>query len=52
MVNNSDLSNIKLSVDTLEDFKFILKIYKQIYNQNPKFCIDDILNYLKVTSEK
>ena len=52
MVNNSDLSNIKLSVDTLEDFNFIEKIYKQIYDQNPKFCIDDILNYLKVTSEK
>ena len=48
MVNNSDLSNIKLSVDTLEDFNFIEKIYKQIYDQNPKFCIDDILNYLKL----
>ena len=39
-------------VNTIEDYKFISDIYKNLYYIKPKFKITDIINYLDKKNEK
>ena len=36
-----------MTLDYLEDFILISKIYKELYKKNKKFSFFDIMNYLK-----
>ncbi len=41
-----DLSKLRLTVDTPEDFEVVEKIFKTLYPQNPLFDLKDILLFL------
>lgn len=38
----------RFTLDYREDYDFIKKIYEELYPLNPKFTLDDILNFLRV----
>jgi spore coat polysaccharide biosynthesis protein SpsF len=40
--------DICLDVNTINDYKFIKDIYENLYYNNPKFKITDIINYLSI----
>jgi spore coat polysaccharide biosynthesis protein SpsF len=44
--NEADLSDLRWTVDTKEDFEFIQKIYEDLYPKNPNFDMDSVLDYL------
>ena len=44
--NEIDLSDLRWTVDTKEDFEFIQKIYEDLYPKNPNFDMDSVLDYL------
>ena len=45
--NKDDLSHLRWSVDELEDFIFVTKVYENLYKENPNFLMDDILRLIK-----
>lgn len=45
------ISNLRMTVDTPEDFEFISKIYESLYPENPSFSLDDILNLIENNTE-
>ena len=44
--NNINLSNNRWTIDTLDDLRFTERVYKDLYNKNHIFLMDDIINYL------
>lgn len=44
--NTADLSNLRWTVDYLEDYEFIKQIYQILYNENAIFHMQDVLNLL------
>ena len=44
---NQDLSHLRWTVDELEDFILVEKIYQALYKKNPLFVTNDILNLFK-----
>ena len=42
-----DLSNFRLTVDTIEDFELINKLLEDIYPKKPNFTMDDIIHILQ-----
>jgi len=44
--NTVDLSKLRWTVDELEDFTLVNKIYEQLYPNNSSFSTSEILNYL------
>jgi len=44
--NSEDLSDVKLSVDTLDDFNFVKSIFENLYPKKEIFLIDDIIELL------
>lgn len=44
--NNRDLSSLRLTVDTPEDFQLIEQIYKALWKENQTFYLDDIVNIM------
>ena len=38
--------DLRLTVDTIEDFELIRSIYEELYPTNPDFLLDDILELL------
>jgi len=48
---NEDFSNIRLTVDTEEDFTLIAKIIEELYPRNEDFSLKDILCLLKERSD-
>jgi spore coat polysaccharide biosynthesis protein SpsF len=44
--------DICLDVNTIKDYKFIRDIYENLYYNNPKFKITDIINYLLKKNER
>jgi spore coat polysaccharide biosynthesis protein SpsF len=44
-------SNLRLTVDTQEDFELIQKIYESLYPKNPSFILKDILEFLDKREE-
>lgn len=51
VANNIDLSNMRWTLDTKEDFEFIDTIYKRIYSKNQFFLMDDVLKLLEKEPE-
>ncbi len=49
--SDKDLSHIRWTVDEYEDFILVEKIYQALYNDNPLFLTDDILNLLEMYPE-
>lgn len=49
--NDIDLSHIHWTVDYIEDFIVVTKIYKKLYKKNKVFHMADILNVIKKNSE-
>lgn len=47
-VSESNLSHIRLTLDYAEDFNLIEKIYQNLYDKNPKFAMNEILEFLDV----
>ena len=45
--SNVDLSNIRLTVDYQEDLDLIRKIFSNLYNTNPFFGLEEILELLE-----
>ncbi|MFA5906941.1 MAG: glycosyltransferase family protein [Desulfobacula sp.] len=44
--NPADLSHMRWTVDEPEDFEFVEKIFTHLYEKNPRFDTNDILNIL------
>jgi len=51
LINDEDLSNIRLTLDYQEDFELIKKIYEFFYFKNEKFDLKDILEFLNKNPE-
>ena len=49
--NDVDLSNLRLTVDTKEDFILISTLIEKFYDNWSKFTMNDIINYLKENPE-
>lgn len=49
--NNIDYSKYRLTLDTIEDFEVIEKIYNHFYNVNKKFYLNDIVELMKKNPE-
>lgn len=45
--NDKDLSHLRWTLDTIEDFNFINEIYKKLYNGKNIFYMEDILKVLE-----
>lgn len=45
--NDKDLSHLRWTLDTIEDFNFINEIYKRLYSEKNIFDMNDILNVLE-----
>ena len=43
---NINFNNLHLSVDTIEEFNIICKIFENIYKKNKNFNLRDVLNFL------
>jgi spore coat polysaccharide biosynthesis protein SpsF len=43
---NKDLSNLRWTVDTQEDFELVTKIFEALYPNNSNFTTEDILSFL------
>jgi len=46
LTHAENLSHIRLTLDYQEDFELISKIYENLYEKNPFFSMDEILNFL------
>jgi spore coat polysaccharide biosynthesis protein SpsF len=46
-----DLSYMRLTLDTSEDYEMAQEIYNRLYNENEIFTLEDILELLKMHSE-
>ena len=46
VANNIDLSHLRWTLDTKDDFEFISAVYKKIYLKKKSFLMDDILELL------
>lgn len=51
LINNENLSNIRLTVDFPEDFELVSIIYENLYEKNKKFTLKEILELLKQKPE-
>ena len=47
----TDLSFMRWTVDEPQDFKFVSKVYSELYPNNPHFTTDDILNLIEKKPE-
>jgi spore coat polysaccharide biosynthesis protein SpsF (cytidylyltransferase family) len=49
--SSKNLSHLRWTVDTIEDFNFVSEIYKRLYKKNEMFYIKDILKILEKEPE-
>ncbi len=49
--NDEDLSGLRLTVDYEEDLILIHKIYDSLYREDRIFCMDEIIEFLKMNPE-
>jgi spore coat polysaccharide biosynthesis protein SpsF len=49
--NNVDLSSLRWTVDELEDYEFVSKVYQELYQNKKNFNTNDILTLLKQKPE-
>ena len=48
LVYKKDLSKLRWTLDTIEDYKYISNIYENLYEENNFFLMDDILNFINI----
>lgn len=48
---DKDFSDYRLTVDTIEDFKCINEIYRQLYHDEHDFYLEDIIKYIDIHPE-
>lgn len=46
--NNRDYSELRWTLDTIEDFKFITEVYNHLYEKNNFFLMENILNLMEL----
>jgi len=46
LLNDKNLSDLRLSIDTAQDFDKISKIFGKLYTKNPFFELNDVLKFL------
>ena len=51
LINDENLSNIRLTLDYPEDLEFIKKIYESLYYENRNFTLKEILGLLQRNPE-
>lgn len=51
LVNTEDLSSIRLTIDTSDDFKLISEIYSKLFNGNHDFGLEQVLEVIKSDPE-
>ena len=44
--SREDYSNYRWTLDNIKDFRFINKIYKNLYKNNKIFYMKDVINFL------
>lgn len=47
LLNNTNLSDIRVTLDYPEDLELITKIYETLYSKNPSFALDEIVLLLQ-----
>jgi spore coat polysaccharide biosynthesis protein SpsF len=47
----AEVADLRLTVDTVEDFELIREIYEELYPGNPNFTLTDVLDLLRRRSE-
>ncbi|CUR50976.1 Acylneuraminate cytidylyltransferase [Nitrosotalea devaniterrae] len=47
LINDDDLSQMRLTLDYKEDFELISKVYEKLYNNKQFFTLEDILDLFK-----
>lgn len=47
LLNNTDLSNMRITLDYPEDLELVTRIYETLYDKNPSFALDEILLLLQ-----
>jgi len=52
IVNDIDLSSLRWTVDTPEDFAFVKAVYAELFPANPEFEMSDVLDYLEKYPER
>jgi spore coat polysaccharide biosynthesis protein SpsF len=52
VAGEGDLSHLRWTVDTPEDYAFVKAIYGELYAKNPKFDFGDVISYLKEHPER
>jgi spore coat polysaccharide biosynthesis protein SpsF len=52
VAGDADLSNLRWTVDTPEDYAFVKAIYGELYPDNPNFDLDDVIAYLHEHPER
>ena len=51
LVHEPDLSHLRFTVDTPEDFSFITEVYRNLFKHNPMFGLDEVLALLQKRPE-
>lgn len=46
LTNNQNMSHFRWTLDTIEDYYFLSKIYKSLYNENKFFSTADVYNFI------
>lgn len=49
--NDKDYSDLRVTLDTIEDFQVIEKIYNELYYTNPYFSLEDVTKFLYSNKE-
>lgn len=47
VLGERDLSDLRWTVDTPEDYRFVTGVYDELFVSNPEFDLDDVLEYLE-----
>lgn len=45
--NEIDINDLRLTVDTVEDYIFVTRIFESLYPVNSQFSLSDVLTYIK-----
>jgi len=51
LVNEVDLSKIRVTLDYPEDFEVIKKIYENLYEKNRLFGLEDVVKFLEANPQ-
>ncbi len=52
VIGEQDLSELRWTVDTAEDFAFVERVYDELFPINPAFDLADVLDYLRRHPER